>query len=320
MFAFTDLLTDGRTPPNSLSFKDNENSSSSDYESICSLGGTSKFKGKGLFSRDDSTISSSSPDYESIKILSSVNEGDIDDRLCDDAKQENVGVNDPKPSYTCIPITEKTDEIDTNTQPTNSFSSQQARAERIKLFNIDDHGYATVLPPAQANGSCEPDYSDEDDCLAPSPKSRPTSRPTSSSPSREHTVSNVEEAWRHQLERGYAPLTLKSRPPCPLPSRDRASSDKFLSKSFPVPNRRSSPQDYEIPVPCNPPLPPPIVTNRKNSNPLAKLKEVFQPSTEQENKGKGVDLTKHIDRPRRYHSATDETELTMHIKQLPHIS
>lgn len=124
-------------------------------------------------------------------------------------------------------------------------------ATRNKLFKVDSHGYASVLYPHE-----EDDDSWEFDCLN---QDKYRHRDSQTSNSSNVTVQNVEEAWRHQLEKGYAPLTMQQESPPPF-SRTRSAPN--AAQVHPIPG----PQDYEVPMHLMlPPPPPPMIALRRIS-------------------------------------------------------
>ena len=147
---------------------------------------------------------------------------------------------------------------------------------RVRQLEIDSHGYALVLPH-------EVDDTWEFDCLN-------QDRHHHANQDKYHhgnsglTVKNVEEAWKHQLERGYAPLTLKNTPPPPIFSRT-CSDKSVLAKSHPQATK-PHPQDYEVPlhVKSGMPLPPPPSVSQRRIS-LTRQQALVREETDGTNNG-----------------------------------
>ena len=278
-------------------------------------------------------------DYESIRLVGFVNKEVIDQKSCDTKGVVLEQLHD----YAHIPNMERVEEADTpGITPLDSIFHKPVKVVRKNLLKIDSFGYASVLPSSQAeDDSCKLDCHYQDEYRRDN-----SGPPLSSSCPNKVIVSNVEEAWQHQQERGYAALTLKSRPPCPPPPLiNRTSSDGLLSNSFSNLHPGATAQDYEVPVQILT-LPPPLsVTNRKNSVPRTRKRAVSTFTTEQDvlrhlegtrlsivNEDKhndevdtkeaiehaeGVPSTVLIDLSTRKHSASDVLEVTTHSPQLP---
>ena len=125
----------------------------------------------------------------------------------------------------------------------DSPTSIPERTRRSKLLKVDSQGYASILPQ-------EIDNSWEFDCLNQEDKDQ------KDDPSNDHsslTVHDVEDAWKLQLERGYAPLTLQRKPsPSQNLYRHVNLGQKFV-------RTKSQPQDYEVPVQALQAIPPPLI-------------------------------------------------------------
>ena len=164
-------------------------------------------------------------DYETIS--SFLNEGE---------EEEDVG--DGVSHYTHVPPTTKDTSVEATKSPSSRSNSRAAT--HAKLLKIDSEGYASVLYPHETDNTWEFDCLNQDS----------TSADDNSS---DMTVHNAEEAWKHQQERGYAPLTLQREP---LPHFYRTSSAPSKS-SLATSSAKPEPQDYEVPLKVLPPLPPP---------------------------------------------------------------
>lgn len=191
------------------------------------------------------TCNSTSSDYESITSL------DLGGRM---RRNDNVAVyantasNNSSHDYESIDNLAITARIDLDTLDSPPYIPDGAT--RNKLLKIDSHGYASVLYPQ------EEDESWEFDCLN---QEKHRHRDSQSSTSSNVTVHNVEEAWRHQLEKGYAPLTMQQELP-PLFSRTRSAPNAAQIHAKP------EPQDYEVPRHLLlPPPPPPMIALRRIS-------------------------------------------------------
>ncbi len=175
-------------------------------------------------------------------------------------------------SYAKIPVRDEIEEADSPMEPQDGgLISVAAKDKRNKLMKIDSHGYASVMPPeAQDN------FWESNDTQQPPVSSGMDQSPLSS---RRQRVSNTEEAWKHQLERGYAPLTLKPQyHSSSAPLMNRTSSDGILSNSLSLVAPGSTPRDYEVPIPRHAPPPPLSITKRKSSSPLIRQNPVFSPT------------------------------------------
>lgn len=122
-------------------------------------------------------------------------------------------------------------------------------ATRNKLLKIDSQGYASVLYPQEMDDSWEFDCLNQD---------KQHQRHSQSSNGSSVTVFNVEAAWKHQLEKGYAPLTVQQSPP----HFSRTSSAP--STAAQCPKLPQQPQDYEVPLHLMLPPPPPPMLFRRN--------------------------------------------------------
>lgn len=286
------------------------------------------FKKKDTCSIREDSVTSSCHDYESINSFDFGHRAAMKSKSCDSS------------DYAHIPHVCSIEEADSDSEP------EQARPSRNKLLKIDSHGYASVLSPHHVDDSWE------FDCLHQDRHRRdkdvlPSSSSSSSASSDKLRVRNVEEAWKHQQERGYASLTLKSYPPPLPPSLNRTSSDGLVSNPPSLSSHGASPQDYEVPIPRHPLPPPPLVANRKKGIPLIRQRAVFSPTTEHqtfsvfEREGDHAhfdsvswysDINKRIEKDgtvnsdflsmhreisRRNHSASEVTGLTAHFYPLP---
>lgn len=185
----------------------------------------------------------SSSDYESI---SSLDLGGFTRRTTDAVIYMNTTTNNSSHDYESIDNLAITTSIDTD--PDSPPYVPPDGATRNKVLKIDSHGYASVLYPHEEDESWEFDCLNQDKDQEPSPSSSHSNI----------TVHNVEEAWKHQLAKGYAPLTMQQEPP--LFSRTRSAP---LVPQAPV---KHEPQDYEVPVHLMlPPPPPPMIALRRIS-------------------------------------------------------
>lgn len=202
--------------PSLLHFKTDSNSS--DYESISSFDmGTGSFKKKEKAAEPSlkhSESIDSSHDYETIE----------------------YELDNGEHNYAHIPA------VDDSGLESPDRPYIPDGATRNKLLKIDSQGYASVLYPQDT------DESWEFDCL-----NQDGRRESDLSDSSNVTVHNIEEAWKHQLAKGYAPLTMQREPP---PSFTRTKSAPNSSKP--------EPQDYEVPLQVVPPPLPPISQRRIN--------------------------------------------------------
>lgn len=239
-----------RAPPLSLDFKGR---SSSDYESIPSFGASAKDTTimPSLKQLKESVSTNANSDYESIDLET----GDkLDERdpkksgLSLAQLKQNTASNNSSHDYESIDFTHISgiiESIDTESPVSSPYIPDGAT--RNKFLKIDSEGYASVLYPDEVDDSWEFDCLNQD-------KYHENSANNSSS----ITVENVEEAWKHQCEKGYAPLTLQREPP-PLFSRTKSAPN-----SAPLPPK-PEPQDYEVPFYLLPLPPPPPVAQRRSS-------------------------------------------------------
>lgn len=243
-----------KSPPNSLHLQGND--SNPDYESLSpyeaedqedderSVLGTLR-RPTLAYIKEHSNDSSS--DYESI---SSLDLGGFSRRTADAVVYANVTSNNSSHDYESIDNLAITTSIDMDPSDSPPITDS---AMRIRLLKIDSHGYASVLYPH------EEDESWEFDCLNQDRDQDGHQDPSPSSSHSNITVHNVEEAWKHQLAKGYAPLTMQQEPP-PLFSRTRSAP--INPHSFAKPE----PLDYEVPVHLmQPPPPPPMIALRRIS-------------------------------------------------------
>ncbi len=229
-----------RAPPLSLNVKAQ---SSSDYESIPSYDPKSPKTVATLEGRKTPMLAllkaNTSSDYESIQSL------DLDVERYNAAAaaeggssgvplrilQENPGPasNNSSHDYETIDCFAVTQTIDLESPDSPPFIPDITM--RNKFLKVDSEGYASVLFPHEEDEN----ESWEFDCLN---QERYRNKSVSSTAS-SVTVKNVEEAWKHQLEKGYAPLTLQREPLPPVFSRTR---------SAPNTSPMQEPQDYEVPI------------------------------------------------------------------------
>jgi hypothetical protein len=135
-------------------------------------------------------------------------------------------------------------------------------ATRNKHLKIDSHGYASVEYPREDDGwiDClneESDHEKDQDRDLDRYQEKHQESPFSST--NNITVHNVEEAWKHQLIKGYAPLTMQQDPPQFGRTRSAPSPAHAAAKP-------AEPLDYEVPVHMMmPPPPPPMIELRRIS-------------------------------------------------------
>lgn len=233
--------------------------------------------------REHSNNSSSNSDYESISSL----DLNYSRRKVDAVIYANMQSIDSTHDYESIDNLAITTSIDIDSLDSPPYVPDGAA--RNKVLKIDSHGYASVLYPHEEDDDwfdCLNQDRDQDDRDhldrhhdryqdrhhqerhherhqdSRSQDSRPQDRLQDSpfSSTSNITVHNVEEAWRHQLVKGYAPLTMQQEPP-PLFSRTRSAPIVPLV----VAQRQAEPQDYEVPVHLMPPPPPPMIELRRIS-------------------------------------------------------
>lgn len=155
-------------------------------------------------------------------------------------------------NFMAAPRVRSIDEDDTLDSPDSPPFIPEG-AKRNKFLKIDSQGYASVLYPH------EEDDTWEIDCLNQQEDNNRSSSSGGRNSSSSVTVHNVEEAWRHQLEKGYAPLTLTKAEPPPLFSRTRSAPNAPLPTTPSGPH----PQDYEVPLHLLMPVPPPSIALAK---------------------------------------------------------
>lgn len=144
-------------------------------------------------------------------------------------------------------------------------------AARNKFLKIDSEGYASVLYPHEEDDSWEFDCLNQDKDI----------NENQSNGNSGVTVQNVEEAWKHQLEKGYAPLTVRKQLPSPpVFSRTSSAPPCAPPTSSPLPSA-PEPRDYEVPLHIiGAPLPPPVALRR--SSLMKQLAISLTPGCEQE--------------------------------------
>lgn len=245
------LLTEyRRTPPNSIHYREDSNP---DYETLSPYEAENREDDDGghsalgtlrrpMLSYIKEQSNDSSSDYESISSLDLGGYIRRNDGIPTFTKTISTSSHD----YESIDNLAITTSIDIDSPDSPPYIPDGAT--RNKLLKIDSEGYASVLYPH------EEDESWEFDCL--NQDRHEDSQPTTNS---NITVNNVEEAWKHQLEKGYASLTMQQEPP-PLFSRTRSAPHAAQAV------HRPEPQDYEVPMHLMlPPPPPPMIALRRIS-------------------------------------------------------
>lgn len=228
----------------------NRKGSSSDYESIPSFDANGE-NSKGLLDIKTRVMlggfKGDSSDYESIASFDSGGEHTAGDnkmaskRAILTLSQLKCNSNNSSHDYETIDNFTATWSIDIDSPDSLPFVPEGAK--RNKFLKIDSQGYASVLSPHEEDESWEFDCLNQD-------KQRSSNSHNSSV-----TVHNIEEVWKQQLEKGYAPLTLKKTEVPPLFSRTRSAPNAPL----PTPN----PQDYEVPLHLLMPVPPPPIAQKR---------------------------------------------------------
>ena len=213
------------------------------------------------------TRANSSSDYESIPSfdmgIERYNAADGKSRvpMAHPSSECSASSNNSSHDYETIDCFATTQSIDLDSPDSPPFIPDGAA--RNKFLKVDSQGYASVLYPHEEDET----ESWEFDCL-----NQEKYRNESTSSTSSVTVKNVEEAWRHQLVKGYAPLTLQRQPPPPIFNRTRSAPTVPTVPAVPtaVPTASSvqqEPQDYEVPLHLMAGAipPPPHVAMKRNS-------------------------------------------------------